>query len=220
MVLGELHLTDFMLSFLCAVGFWSVIPFSDALPRLLVASLTAFVSSHRDGGSVPQILTCIESFTSFACGIAAALPVVLVVSFSQTFGELLDTGRGQNFMQSYDATGQPATPLGALIEKQTLFLFLVSGLLYAPLVCLLDIQQRPQLEASAILTVLEASSRSVIATALPYLALFFSLEFGFGFVQKASGNMLSANEAFTAKTITLLVLFLLHGVPARELLGG
>lgn len=155
----------------------------------------------------------------FVIGVFIVLPLAVLLSVAENFGELLDTVRGQNISSFFDMVSGQQESISGGVCKYGLWAVITSlGGLYSVVVGIHDSLARIPLGGVALID-LKGLSNSILQVCggmlsglfvaiLPFALVFLAIDFAIGLVTKLKPGFQANQEAFVFKTIVCFVMLI------------
>lgn len=204
-----------------ALGLFAFLPFGSeltgvALRFVLAAGLAVIFGTNLQTSDFVVHGLLIE----FLIGILISLPLILILNLAESFGELIDNGRGQTIAQNYDPISNNSISHLAIFSKNFVlaYLFIAGNLdlniaAFKESLSLVPIYKYANLNfqilGSKLLVYLTASLDGLLSTSLIFLATFLLIEFAIGIIGKLVPNVSLTTENYLCKSFAAFMLILM-----------
>lgn len=209
----ELSLPVLAAIFFRALGFLSVLPIGEGVTAVFHRTALAFGLALlcgwgvADGGNLNWSLLVYE----FLIGVVIVLPLALLVSMAEGFGELLDTVRGQSISSFFDAnSGTQSSVSGGLFKYGLWAMVTTLGALNSSVIgfsqslTVIPIGQATLIDLSGlsilILQVCGTMLTGLFVVIAPFAFAFLLIDFAIGIIAKMKPGFQLSQEAFVVKT--------------------
>lgn len=155
----------------------------------------------------------------FLIGVIVGLPAALLIELAQSYGNMIDTGRGQNFASMYDAIRSTQSNVtGILLSNFVLALLITSGLLVQLLSSVaLSCKSLPiggvglshlSDQGQRIIYFLSSVIAGTFSSFIIFAALFLLVDLGVSAISKVLAQAGLNSESFQLKTFAALLLMI------------
>ncbi len=222
---------SFLSFFFRTAGFLAALPVGEKnsgfLPKIFISFLLALALTDYSAAS--NGLDAWQLPGDFLLGILFGLPLALLVSSAEMFGELVDSGRGQTIGAMYDPINGNSHAVFAILARHYVWIALLIAGTFDQLLTLLALTQSVvppggwsfatlSSSAEALSVLIYHYMNSLISFYLIFASVFFVVDAVLAVASKAVPRLSLFGESFQVKTLCALVL--LYSLTKYDLVSG